>query len=132
MPTDPATPALKQDHAELVVLSVLRDEAQYGYAISRLVQARSGGAFRLTPGVLYPLLTRLEKQGLVTTEWEEVKADQSEPDADGRRRKWYRLSAKGEKRLAARIEAHRRFTRLIDSFIVGGAGGEGAEAEPIA
>lgn len=120
MAKEPTTPALKQDHAELVVLSVLRDEPQYGYAISRLVQGRSGGAFRLTPGVLYPLLTRLEKQGLVTTEWEEVKADTADPEAGGRRRKWYRLSAKGERRLAARIEAHRRFTRLIDSFIVGG------------
>lgn len=113
----PLTPALKQDHAELVVLSVLRDEPRYGYAISRLVQARSDGAFRLTPGVLYPLLTRLEKQGLVTTQWEEVKAESSDPDADGRRRKWYRLSPKGLRRLDQRIDAHRRFTTLIDAFI---------------
>ena len=131
MPEVAATPALKQDHAELVVLSVLRENPRYGYAISRLVQARSGGVFRLTPGVLYPLLTRLEKQGLVTTRWEEVKADQSAPDADGRRRKWYRLSPKGERRLEARIDAHRRFTRLIDAFIAD-AGPAGAGAEPAA
>ena len=117
MAQDPSIPALKKDHAELVVLSVLRDQSQYGYAISRIVQARSDGAFRLTPGVLYPLLTRLEKQGLVTTRWEEVKADNTDPDADGRRRKWYELSTKGLRRLDARIDAHKRFTQLIDGFI---------------
>ena len=124
MPAD--TPALKQDHAELLVLSVLRDAPQYGYAVSRIVQARSGGAFRLTPGVLYPLLTRLEKQGLVTTRWEEVKAESADPDADGRRRKWYRLAPKGLRRLEARIDAHRRFTQLIDAFIAPAA------AQPLA
>ncbi len=119
MPNAPTTPKLKQEQAELVVLALLRDEPKYGYAISRDVQARSDGAFRLTPGALYPLLTKLEKQGLVSASWEEVKADTSDPDADGRRRKWYRLSAKGKRRLDQRIADHRRFTRLIDGFIEG-------------
>ncbi|GJM18523.1 MAG: PadR family transcriptional regulator [Phycisphaeraceae bacterium] len=121
MPDTAPKPALKQDQAELVVLALLRDEPKYGYAISREVQARSDGAFRLTPGALYPLLTRLEKQGFVLTQWEEVKAQGAEPDAGGRRRKWYRLSAKGTRRLDQRIEAHRTFTRLIDGFIEGPA-----------
>jgi PadR family transcriptional regulator PadR len=129
---------VKNDPLELVVLAVLADGPGYGYAITKQVAARSDGAMRLSPGVLYPLLSLLEKQGLITSSWDEVKSDRDagEPWVDasgesrGRRRKWYRLSAKGRKRLAQRIEAHRAYQRMIESFLPGGtarpAGGEGA------
>ena len=110
-------PSLRPEHAELVVLSILNDGPNYGYAISRLIAARSGDAFKIGPSQLYPLLTRLEKQGLVETDWEEIKSKASAPEASGRKRKWYRLSAKGQRRLQSRIEAHRRFTSIINSFI---------------
>ncbi len=119
-------PPLKNDPLELVVLSVLADGEQYGYAITKQVAARSGGEMKLSPGVLYPLLSLLEKQGLITSTWEEVRADRPAPeagevegDARGRRRKWYRLSAKGRKRLSQRIEAHRAHQRMIESFLNG-------------
>jgi len=105
---------LKQDPAELVVLSVLADGRQYGYAITKQVAARSEGEMKLTPGVLYPLLTRLEKGGLISSSWETVRAD---ADAPGRRRKWYTLTTKGRKRLEQRIHAHRAYTALIDAFL---------------
>ncbi|VAX42387.1 hypothetical protein MNBD_PLANCTO03-1047, partial [hydrothermal vent metagenome] len=47
--------------SEFVALSVLAEEPLYGYAIAKRVAARSDERFRLTPGVLYPLLKRLEK-----------------------------------------------------------------------
>ena len=112
-----ASPKLTPQHAELLVLSVLAEQPSYGYAIAKQVSARSGDTFKLPPSQLYPLMTRLEKQGLVAPSWEEVKADTSDVGSPGRRRKWYRLSVKGKKRLAQRIEAHRRFTALIDAFI---------------
>ncbi len=110
-------PKLTPQHAELLVLSVLAEAPSYGYAIAKQITARSGDAFRLPPSQLYPLMTRLEKQGLVSPSWEEVKAEASDDDAPGRRRKWYRLSTKGRNRLTQRVEAHRRFTALIDTFI---------------
>lgn len=109
--------ALKQDHSELVVLAVLADAPSYGYAISKAVAARSEGHFKLGPSNLYPLLTRLEKQGLVTTDWEEVKAGTADPDAGGRKRKWYRLSPKGRRRLANHVETLRRTQSLLDAFL---------------
>ena len=108
---------LKQDHSTLVVLSVLADGSSYGYAISKAIASRSDGHFQLTPSGMYPLLTKLEKQGLVTTSWEEVKAEGADPDASGRKRKWYTLSPKGHKQLERHIEAHRQMQRLIDSFV---------------
>ena len=102
--------------AELIVLSLLSEESAYGYSISKQVAARSSGQVRLTPGVLYPLLKSLESQGLVLTSWEEVRAEDSD-EGEGRKRKWYRLSAKGKKRLEQRIAAHRAFRAVIDAFI---------------
>lgn len=108
---------LKADHTELVVLSMLAEEPLYGYLISRRIEARSQGELKLGAGKLYPLLSKLERAKLVTTTWEEVKAGGSDPDAPGRRRKWYRLSEKGRKRLAQSVESHRRLQRLVDAFI---------------
>lgn len=121
---------LRPDDAELVVLSVLAEEPLYGYAITKAVAARSGGDIRLSPGVLYPLMARLESQKLVLSTWEEIKSDRSDEGAGGRRRKWYRLSAKGRRRLEQHVEAHRAYLHRIAAFIrgvgrgVGGVGGD--------
>lgn len=107
----------KNDSAELVVLSLLGEGQNYGYLLSKEAAARTDGQLRLTPGVLYPLLKQLERDGLISSSWEEVKAERAEPDDAGRRRKWYRLSAKGRKRLEQRVEAHKAYTSLIAAFV---------------
>jgi PadR family transcriptional regulator, regulatory protein PadR len=107
----------KNDSAELVVLSLLAEGQSYGYLLSKEAAARTDGSLRLTPGVLYPLLRQLESDGLIASWWEEVKADHAPSDEPGRRRKWYRLSAKGRKRLESRVAAHRAYTALIDAFV---------------
>jgi PadR family transcriptional regulator PadR len=103
--------------ADLLVLSVLADAPLYGYAITKQVAARSGGAIRLTPGVLYPLLHQMEKSGLLLSSWETVQAPDNDDADKGRKRKWYRLSAKGRKRLSQRIAAHRAYQAMIESFL---------------
>ncbi len=114
-------PKLTANQSEMLVLSVLADEASYGYAVTKAIATKSDGAFRLGPGQLYPLLSKLEKAGLVSTSWEEIKASGSAPDAQGRRRKWYQITDKGRKRLEQRVESHRRLTALIESFLSPGA-----------
>ncbi len=113
----------QRDDLELVVLAVLADSAQYGYAITKAVDARSDGRIRVGPSVLYPLLARLEKSGYVTARWDEVSSDRTE--GPGRRRKWYALSSKGERRLAQHIEAHRARVSMLETFIA-----PHADAEP--
>ena len=108
---------LKQDHSELVVLSVLAEGPSYGYAIGKSIASRSDGHFKLSASGMYPLLTKLEKNGWVTTSWEEVKAAGADPDSSGRRRKWYTLSPKGEKHLEKRIEHHRQMQTILDGFV---------------
>ncbi len=111
----PATDLIR-GATDLLVLSVLAEGRAYGYAIAKQLAAKSEGAVRLTPGVLYPLLHKLEKQGLLLSSWETVQAEGNE-DGRGRKRKWYRLSAKGRRRLEQRAAAHRAYQAVIESFL---------------
>lgn len=109
---------LQSEQTELVVLSVLAEGASYGYAISKRVAGLSEGELTVGPGQLYPMLARLEKGRLVSASWEAVKSQATEEEGgEGRRRKWYRLTAKGKRRLGQHIESHRRSTAIIERFI---------------
>ncbi len=121
--------------SEVLILSLLKDGPLYGYAISKRAAAASDNQLRLTPGVLYPLLASLEKRGLIGAEWETIRSERGQadiepgPEPGGRRRKWYKLTVKGERHLEARSAAHRAHVALIERFLsprIGGARGEGA------
>jgi len=112
---------LLRGSTDLLVLSVLAEEPLYGYAIIKRVQARSDGALRLTPGFLYPLLHQMEKQGMLLASWDAVQADDNDAEDGGRKRKWYRLSAKGRRQLERRTEAHRLYQQMLESFLPGSA-----------
>lgn len=85
------TPGIKRGTAELAVLSVLQDGPLHGYEIARRIERQTKGSLRFTLAALYPMLYRLEKLKLLHGAWE------SSPT--GRRRRCYRLTAKGEKKL---------------------------------
>jgi PadR family transcriptional regulator, regulatory protein PadR len=95
----------KKGSAELLVLSLLEDQPRHGYDISRLIQIRSGGALRFHVTSLYPLLYRLEDEGLVQGKWVE-KAQQ-------RRRRYYSLTPQGRKVLARQRQSWREFVAAI-------------------
>jgi PadR family transcriptional regulator PadR len=75
-----------------LILSILAEGNSYGYAIIKRVRDLSGGRMEWTDGMLYPVLHRLEKQGLI-----ESYLDTGET---GRERKYYRLKREGVKALA--------------------------------
>lgn len=75
-----------------LILSILADSDSYGYAIIRRVKELSGGRMEWTDGMLYPVLHRLEKQGLIEA--------YVQPSEAGRKRKYYRLRRQGTKALA--------------------------------
>lgn len=77
--------------ARPLLLSILADGESYGYALMQRVRELSGGQLEWTEGMLYPVLHRLEKEGLITSEWKE--AD------NGRERKYYRTSESGHRAL---------------------------------
>ena len=75
-----------------IVLAILAEEDSYGYAILQRVREVSGGRMAWTDGMLYPVLHRLEREGLITSQWRSADT--------GRKRKYYRLNSKGKKALA--------------------------------
>src|SRR5215471_18023286 len=95
----------KKGSAELLVLSLLEDQARHGYDISRLIQIRSGGVLRFHVTSLYPLLYKLEERGWITGRWVE-KAEQ-------RRRRYYSLTSQGRKVLRSQRESWREFVAAM-------------------
>jgi PadR family transcriptional regulator PadR len=75
-----------------LVLAILAEGESYGYAILKRVREISDGELEWTDGMLYPLLHRLHRLGFVTTRW------QAPPE--GRRRKYYAITAEGHAALA--------------------------------
>jgi DNA-binding PadR family transcriptional regulator len=75
---------------DLMILSVLADGATYGYSIQKRLAEASNDAVQLQAGTLYPLLHRLESDKLIRSRWER---------STGRPRKWYELTAAGNRRL---------------------------------
>lgn len=75
-----------------LVLGILGEGDSYGYAILKRINELSGGELQWTDGMLYPLLHRLDRLGLVEADWRH-------PDG-GRRRKYYRLTDDGRAALA--------------------------------
>lgn len=74
-----------------LVLSVLAEGESYGYEIIQKVRKLSGGQIEWREGMLYPVLHRLEREGLIRSEWKEAQS--------GRERKYYFLSSQGRKTL---------------------------------
>ena len=87
--------------------------SSYGYEIVQTVTGRSKGYFELKEGSLYPALHRMERQKLLDSFWK---------DADGRRRKYYRLTPAGRKALEAKRQQWTEFAAGVNG-VLGGEGG---------
>jgi PadR family transcriptional regulator PadR len=95
---------LRRGSLTLGVLARMRDE-HYGYTLR---QALAEDGLEMEESTLYPLLRRLEAQGLLVSEWR---------DEDRRRKRFYRLSPEGEALLARLLEEWRRISRSLDKII---------------
>ena len=78
-----------------LVLSILTEGDNYGYAIIQRVKELSGGKIEWTEGMLYPVLHWLEDQGFVSSRWVDSEI--------GRKRKYYELKAGGKKALREQV-----------------------------
>lgn len=94
---------------EMLILEVASPAPTYGYHIAQAVLERSSGVFELKEGSLYPALHRLERSGLLSAHW-------VEPE-EGRRRKYYTVTAQGKKALAAKRAEWERFTAGVNGVL---------------
>jgi len=96
---------------ELALLSLLRSSAQYGLKI--LDQLRQEAGLDLAEGTLYPLLHRLEKQGLIRSEWRN-RNDASHP------RKYYALTRSGQIELNVQQSDWLALSTKLNAFLTRG------------
>ena len=82
--------------SEPVVLAILARGESYGYEMIQRVRELSGGEVAWTDGMLYPVLRRLEAQGQIESEWRTA--------ANGRQRRYYRISKLGRSELSKKRE----------------------------
>jgi transcriptional regulator len=101
-------------HLDMIVLVALTNGPAHGYAIIQEIQRRSAGAFVLPEGTVYPVLHRLEKNGLLSSRWTIAES--------GRKRRTYTLTRRGRQALANHRAVWQRFVDAI-SGLFGGASG---------
>ena len=95
-------------HLDVLVLAALRGRPAHGYAVIEELKRRSGGAFALAEGTIYPVLHRLEADGLLASSWSVV---------GGRRRRVYRLTRRGERALGTREDEWRQFAAAVEAVL---------------
>lgn len=98
-------------HLEPMVLAVLQQGDAHGFEIMQRLNAEGQGLLHLKEGTLYPTLYRLEDAGLVKARWDDTAASK------GPRRRVYRLTAKGSKRLARHRAEWREFVSLVNAIV---------------
>lgn len=101
---------MRRGTLEYCVLALLREEERYGFDLVKALGAADGMV--TSEGTIYPLLSRLRKDGLVVTKWVE--------SPSGPPRRYYRLTPKGTRALDDFADEWRRFRNAVDRFVEGG------------
>ncbi len=101
--------ALLPGTIELLVLRALRWEPTHGAGVADWIRLVTGGAFALEEGTIYPALHRMEKAGLIESEW--GKSDRN------RKARFYNLTPAGRSRLLQMAEEWARYRTAVDAAI---------------
>jgi PadR family transcriptional regulator PadR len=105
---------LRRGTVEYCVLALLRDGERYGFELVRQLSAVDG--LVTSEGTIYPLLTRLRKEKLVTTFWRESES--------GPPRRYYQLTDAGRDALAGFAREWTRFRGSVDAILEGRKGND--------
>jgi len=106
---------VQQGTLALMILKTLQTMGpQHGYGLARRLEQVSGDLLRLNQGTLYPALVRLEQQGWIAASWG--------TSDNNRRAKFYRLTRRGERRLAAETGRWRQVSAIVARVLNLGAG----------
>jgi PadR family transcriptional regulator, regulatory protein PadR len=108
MPPRPPVDALRGS-LDLLILKTLSLSAMHGWGISQRVQQMSDGEFAMNQGSLYPALQRLEKDGLITSDWGVTD--------NNRQARYYRITAAGRRALGREVESWKRFAAALDAVL---------------
>jgi transcriptional regulator len=96
-------------HLDMIVLAALAASPAHGYAVIEEIKRRSGDAFNLPEGTVYPVLHRLEAAGLLSSRWQTAES--------GRRRRVYALTKRGSRALADQRALWQKFSGAIGGLL---------------
>src|SRR4051812_20035960 len=97
---------LRKGSAETLILALLEERDRHGYELAKLIDARSEGALKFHVASLYPTLYRLERRGFIQGKWVEK--------VGMRRRRFYKLTAAGQKVLDAQRRSWSTFFAALN------------------
>ena|SRR5438094_10008042 len=100
---------LLQGTLALLILRTLRAGPLHGWGISKRIRFVSSDALQIQQGSLYPALYRLEEQGWISAEWG--------ISDEGRRAKFYTLTAQGKRQLADEQASWRLFAKAVEQVL---------------
>jgi PadR family transcriptional regulator, regulatory protein PadR len=100
---------LKRGTLDMILLKLLADRPMYGYELGSTLANRGGKAFQIKEGTLYPVLYRLENDGLIDSQWETLER--------GVPRKYYHLTPVGKDQLEVLIDEWQEFFRSVNRLI---------------
>ena len=100
---------LLQGTLEMLVLRTLALEPMHGWGIAQRISRMSQAVFLVTQGSLYPALIRMKRRGLLRTSWRVTE--------NGRRARYYELTASGHRQLDAERAAWARASAAIESVL---------------
>jgi PadR family transcriptional regulator PadR len=115
MKTKRTNPDFLNGVPELLILSLLSRRSMYGYELVQAIRQSTRGTLEFGEGCVYPILHRLEAEGLLSSKRETV---------GGRSRVVYRVTAKGSKQLSSTATAWQKIVQAIDHALQGGEHGE--------
>ena len=102
---------MRKGSTTVLILSLVAERPMYGYQIAKELERRSEGYFDFKEGTLYPALHRMEKDGLLHSEWQVV--------AEGPSRKYYHITEKGKRALVDVAAEWTTFSRKILAVLEG-------------
>jgi PadR family transcriptional regulator, regulatory protein PadR len=105
----PNSSVLLQGTVDILILKTLSWQPMHGYAISRWIAGRSGGAIEVEGAALYQALHRLERRKLVTPEWG--------VSENNRRAKYYAITAEGRKVLRNEASTWRSYAAGVSAIL---------------
>jgi DNA-binding PadR family transcriptional regulator len=105
---------IRKGSTEILILNLLAGRAMYGYQISQELADKSNGYFDMKEGLLYPTLHRMEKEGMLASEWLE--------EEGARRRKYYAITDKGREVLSEQSGEWLTFMQNLQAILAGGSG----------
>ena len=98
-----------QGTLDLLIMKTIAIEPMHGWAIAQRINQVSTELLRVQQGSLYPALQRLEKEGLITSDWGVTD--------NNRQARYYRLTAAGRRALGTEVESWKRFVAALDTVL---------------